>query len=80
MADAYNTRGICHGNQERYSEAMSDFEQAAALKPDNAAYCKNLGITYYKMKDYPKAVQTLEKYLLLNPDDDEIIKLIKQIK
>lgn len=80
MADAYNNRGIAYGSQEKYPEARSDFEQAALLQPENPVYRKNLGVTYYKMQEYPLALMALEQYLVLNPGDEEISKLVKQLK
>ncbi|MFH1231079.1 MAG: tetratricopeptide repeat protein [Planctomycetota bacterium] len=79
-ADAYNNRGIVYATQERYSEAVKDFEQAVKLQPERAACYKNLGLAFYKMENSIKAKQILKKYLELNPNDEEIIKLINQLK
>lgn len=80
LVDAYNNRGIVYATCERYPEAVKDFEQAISLNPENVSCYKNLGFTFYKMKDYRKALEVLEKYLKLNPTDEEVIKLIEQLK
>jgi tetratricopeptide (TPR) repeat protein len=80
FGDAYNNRGIIYASQERYADAIKDFEQAVRLQPEKTAGYKNLGLTYYKMDNNTKALEILKRYLELNPNDEEVIKLVKQLK
>jgi len=51
-----------------YDKAIENFEKAYRIAPDHAQSLFNLGIVYrYDLQDFPKAIQTWEKYLALNP-------------
>jgi len=83
--DAYHNRGIVYASQELYLNAVADFEKAISLVPEEnvskKSLCyKNLGLTFYKMKNYFRAADWFKKYVELRPDDDEIVNLLKQLK
>ena len=63
----YN-RGITYLNDERYSEAVTAFQNAITLDSDFAAAHYNLGLAYLKMETYPRAVLSLEKTIALDPN------------
>jgi tetratricopeptide (TPR) repeat protein len=63
----YN-RGITYLNDERYSEAVTAFQNAITLDSDFAAAHYNLGLAYLKMETYPRAVSSLEKTIALDPN------------
>ena len=63
----YNS-GITHLNDERYSEAVTAFQNAITLDSDFAAAHYNLGLAYLKMEAYPRAVSSLEKTIALDPN------------
>ena len=63
----YN-RGITYLNDERYSEAVTAFQNAVTLDSDFATAHYNLGLAYLKMETYPRAVSSLEKTIVLDPN------------
>ena len=63
----YN-RGITYLNDERYSEAVTAFQNAITLDSDFATAHYNLGLAYLKMEAYPRAVPSLEKTVALDPN------------
>lgn len=63
----YN-RGITYLNDERYSEAVTAFQNAITLDSDFAIAHYNLGLAYLKMEAYPRAVPSLEKTTVLDPN------------
>ena len=63
----YN-RGITYLNDERYSEAVTAFQNAITLDSDFATAHYNLGLAYLKMEAYPRAVPSLEKTIALDPN------------
>ena len=68
IKQAHYNRGITHLNSERYSEAVTAFQNAITLDPDFATAHYNLGLAYLKMETYPRAVPSLEKAVVLDPN------------
>ena len=66
IKQAYYNRGITHLNNERYSEAITAFQNAITLDPDFTTAHYNLGLTYLKMETYPRAVDALQKTITLD--------------
>ena len=54
-------------NEQKYEEALSVFEEAIGLNPDNWAYYFNIGLTYKKLNRLPEAKKAFEKAANLNP-------------
>ncbi len=50
----------------RNKEALEQLEAATNLEPDNATFLYNLGLMYFKQKNYEKASQYAEKAYALN--------------
>ena len=55
--EAYYYRGCAKVNEQKYREAVLDFEKAVELKPDYADAYFNLGRTYFLMNDEDKACE-----------------------
>ena len=68
IKQAHYNRGVTHLNDERYSEAVTAFQNAITLDSDFAAAHYNLGLAYLKMEAYPRAVSSLEKTIALEPN------------
>lgn len=66
-AAEYLERGLAHLGVEHYTEAMSDFEAAFQLLPNDptGAYLK--GAIYYRLKDYPQAIAALDQAIARMP-------------
>ncbi len=54
--------------QSRIQEAISKFEKALELDPQNIEAWTNLSASYFTVKDYAKAEACLTKALAINPD------------
>ena len=68
IKQAHYNSGITHLNNERYSEAITAFQNAITLDPDFVAAHHNLGLAYLKMETYSRAVSSLEKTIALDPN------------
>ena len=58
--------------QGRYKEALVLLEKAQAEDPQNPSLNRMLGILSFRLKDYPRAVEFLQKYVDHNPDLEDI--------
>lgn len=66
IKQAHYNRGITYLNDERYSEAVTAFQNAITLDADFTTAHYNLGLTYLKMETYPRAVDALQKTITLD--------------
>jgi len=64
--------GVQYGDAELYSQAASLFEQALRLNPNYADAYASLGHAYFDMKQWDKAIPTLETALARNPKNKEL--------
>ena len=68
IKQAHYNKGITYLNDERYSEAVTAFQNAITLDSDFTTAHYNLGLTYLKMETYPRAVDALQKTITLDPN------------
>jgi Flp pilus assembly protein TadD len=54
---------------EHMAEGVAMIQRAAALRPDSAAIVDSLGWAYYRMHDYPHALESLEHAVELEAGD-----------
>ena len=66
IKQAHYNRGITYLNDERYSEAITAFQNAITLDPDFTTAHYNLGLTYLKMEIHPRAVDALQQTIALD--------------
>ncbi|MBN9288391.1 MAG: hypothetical protein BGO43_14095 [Gammaproteobacteria bacterium 39-13] len=67
--DALNALGYMLANKtNRYAEAQQYLNKAIKISPNNASVLDSLGWLYYKMGDYKKSLETLEKAAKIMPD------------
>lgn len=59
-------------NEGNYEQALTSYGAIEALGMESALLYYNIGNTYYKMKEYPKAILYYEKALKLDPSDEDI--------
>ena len=59
-------------SNENYSEAIKIYESLSDSLGVSSELYYNLGNSYYKLKQYPKAILNYERALLLSPGDDDI--------
>ena len=67
IKQAHYNKGITHLNNERYSEAVTAFQNAITLDSDFTTAHYNLGLAHYEMEMYPRAVDALQKAIVLDP-------------
>ena len=68
IKQAHYNSGITHLNSERYSEAVTAFQNAITLDSDFVTAHYNLGLAYLKMEAYQRALPSLEKTVTLDPN------------
>lgn len=57
---------------QKVKEGLELIQKAVGLDPDNGAYVDSLGWAYYRLGDYRRAVEQLERAAELLPGDPEI--------
>ncbi len=65
----FKTRADASLGKGEYALALSDYDKAVTLKPDNAVAFLNRGRTHYSLKDFPKASADFNKAIELDPKD-----------
>jgi tetratricopeptide (TPR) repeat protein len=65
----YFCRGTVYDLQADYERAISDFDQAIALKPDLHAAYGNRGNAYARLGQYQRAIADYDRVIALKPDD-----------
>ncbi|MCG4585325.1 tetratricopeptide repeat protein, partial [Anaerosalibacter bizertensis] len=59
---------------------IKNYEKVIELDPlDDIAY-NNMGYTYFKMKEYEKALKCYDKAIQINPNNKYAIRNRKQVK
>jgi len=62
--------GMLYDELGRYDEAIIAYRAALKVRPVEASILNNLGVAYYLKKDYPLAIETLERALrTARPED-----------
>jgi len=67
VAEVRYKLGLIHLAQDREPRAISEFEQALAVRPDFAEALNNLGVLYHKSRDFAGAARQFEKALSVYP-------------
>ena len=68
MRTAYNNLGIVLQKAGRMDDAVTNYQKAIRMKPDNAKTYYNLGIVFYEKKQFDDAITNFQKALRLNPE------------
>ena len=72
--------GVIFQKENRWKEAVREYEKVLELKPDDADANFNLALIYDTIKnDRKKAVFYYERYLDINPDADDADKVKEYI-
>jgi tetratricopeptide (TPR) repeat protein len=63
----------------RFADARAEYEKLLALRPDLApTLYQQIGFAYVQEKDYPKAVESLEKVLATDPQNAQVRAIAAQ--
>ena len=82
ISKKYFLEGIELYSNQNYNEAKLKFEESLKLEPNRPSILLNLSKTYFKLHDYEKAEEKLEKLFLLvgfKEEKKEAFKLILEI-
>jgi tetratricopeptide (TPR) repeat protein len=63
-------KGFDYFQQEKWDEAIAEFQEAIRLDPAFSAAYLGLGYSYVSKREFQKATEALEKYLQLEPGAD----------
>lgn len=66
--EGYVHRGMVAYLQDRYLDALADFDRAQQLEPDIPLLYNNRGVTYSGLKQYALALADFDEALMLKPD------------
>ncbi len=67
-ADDHISRGVAYRRQEKYEQAMAEFEQAASINPDHADALYHHGLTWGLMGEHSRAVADFTRAISLAPE------------
>ena len=70
-------QGSDYGHAGLFTQAAELFQRATKLKPDYADAFRGLGHAYFDLKQWDKAIPSLEQALLLNPKDKDSRKRLE---
>ncbi len=76
----YFVKGTSLLGLERYFEAIGNLEEANKIYNSDTNVLNSLGFCYYKTNQKQKALDALQASLRLNPEQEEIKKLVKEIE
>ena len=68
MVEAWQELGNVHAGQERYEQALADYEQAHQRRPHDPRTLCGMGKALEKLKRRPEAIARLREAIQLNPD------------
>ena len=71
-------KGLNFAQAKKYTLAIREFKSVLEANPANESAIYNLGNCYLHNKENGKAILYLEKYLKLNPSDEEAMSIIDQ--
>ena len=72
IADSYNNLGAIAATGAAYSDALRDFERAAAWNPSLDGIDLNLGRAAFMASQFPVAIPPLTRYIAAHPQDSGI--------
>jgi hypothetical protein len=67
-AEEHFEKGFEYFQQEKWDEAIAEFQEAIRLDPEFGAAYEGLGYSYVRKGEFAQAIEALEKYLQLEPD------------
>lgn len=74
----YNNLGLLLYQQGNYDEAIEGYEKSIEINNKVASRFMNLGLAYFMSKKYRKASDSYEKALILEPNNEEYKRLLKE--
>ncbi len=72
--------GMLYWRKERIEQAQGEFEKVVKLNPNYSNALYMLGLVYDKKGEKEKAIKQFEKVLELNPKNQEVEKILENLK
>ena len=69
--EEYFNRGLTHGKQGNFLQAISDFTKAIEIYPKDAEAYYNRGLAYDQQSNFTQATFDFTKAIEINPNDAE---------
>ena len=75
-------KGMIYSNVDKHRDAIEEFKKALKVQPEDAIIHYNIGISYFKLKEYGKSETSLKAALKIKPDfiDAELQMIIIRLK
>ncbi len=70
-AGEYLQKGISYEHEEKFDEALSEYQKAVSLYPKYNDALYNMGMIYFRKERWEEAVDAFRKIIELNPSDGE---------
>ena len=80
FAEAYNQRAISYWRLGMWDASINDCQQVLSLNPQHFGAASGLGQCYLEKQDGLRALQAFEKALAINPNLNDISKLVKEMR
>jgi tetratricopeptide (TPR) repeat protein len=74
-AEAFAHLGLLASRQERFAEAISNYDNALRLAPNMPGLRMNLGLAYFKAAQFPAAIKVFTDQLRQHPDGAHAVQL-----
>jgi len=74
LAKSYNDRGFAFYNQQKYSEAMKDYNNSIRIDPLRGGPYNNRGVLKAVFKDYSGALADFDNSIALNPGSVDVYR------
>ena len=78
--ETLNIRGACYVEIRAFDKAMTAFEKALQLSPDNSSVMFNIGEVYFVTKEWQKACDMLEKVSKGMPENQIALSRLIEFK
>ena len=65
---AYYNRGVAHSHSGEYEKAISDYNEAIRINPEDALAYYNRGLIYDNSGEYEKAISDYNEAIRINPE------------
>lgn len=78
--EAYYNIGVIYSYQDRHGDALSYLKTAIEFDPAYFAAYNNLGTVYLKIEDLPKAIESFEAALKIQPKNEEIAYILSALR
>ena len=77
---AINDLAVAYSYQQDYDRAIKTLQAGLKLYPDNTDLLHNTASMFYQKKDFPKAVEYWNRILQIEPENQQVKDLIREVE